>query len=363
MQKTVLDISYANSIIDFAKVKASGISDVIIRTGYLNKTDTHFDKHMQGAIKNGFNIGVYTYIMSKTVSEAKLEAEQTITRLKRYKGYINYPVYCDMEDERYLNGGFGKAFDKRLCTDIIKTFCDTIRKSGYYSALYINPAWLEQYTYKNELVGKYDIWLAAWTNNIKIPTRYNYNQTMWQWGTSNINGINGEVDTNLVYVDYPTIIKKSRLNYLSPPVTTTVKTTPVTYIMKSLGTAAIRKEPRKTGELTRRVIRDKYYLVDAVIRNENDELWLKHFGKKLYSMNKDGNYLFTKADTYSIRNVIAKELNVRKNPVTTAPKITVLKNGDTVYVFDNYKKNADEYEWVKILINGEIGYVAKKYLK
>ena len=194
MQKTVLDISYANPAVDFAKVKATGISDVIIRTGYLGKTDTYFEKHIQGAIKNKFNIGVYTYIMSKTVDDARIEAEQTIQRLAKYKGYVNYPVFCDMEDERYHNGSFGKVFDRRLCTDIIKTFCDTIRKGGYYPALYINPAWLENYVYKSELIGKYDIWLAAWTGSSSKPTRFNYNQTMWQWGTSIVNGIMGDVD-------------------------------------------------------------------------------------------------------------------------------------------------------------------------
>lgn len=358
MQKTVLDISYANPTVDFAKVKAAGISDVIIRTGYFNKTDTHFDKHIQNAIRNGFNIGVYTYIMSRTVSDAQIEAEQTIARLAKYKGHINYPVYCDMEDTKY----YSPQYNNRLRTDIIKTFCDTIRKGGYYPAIYINPAWLEQYTYKTELLGKYDIWLAAWTNSADIPTRYNYNQTMWQWGTSKVFGVNGEVDTNLVYVDYPNIIKKSGLNYLTIPIPTFTKKS-VKYIMKSLGSAAIRKEPRKTGALIKRVIKGKYYLIDAIVRNQNNELWLKHIGVDHYSMNKDFDYLFIRSDTYSIKKVKPLELNVREKPTTSATKMTVLRSGDAVYVFDNYSKKADGYDWAKILINGKVGYVAKQYLK
>lgn len=358
MQKTVLDISYANPSVDFAKVKAAGISDVIIRTGYFNKTDTHFDRHMRGAIKNGFNIGVYTYIMAKTVAEAQVEAEQTIARLEKYKGYINYPVYCDMEDTKY----YSAHYNNRLRTDIIKMFCETIRKGGYYPALYINPAWLEQFVYKKELLGKYDIWLAAWTQSADIPTRYNYGQKMWQWGTSIVKGITGEVDTNLVYVDYPTIIKKSGLNYLTASDSTLI-IKPVQYIMKSLGSAAVRKEPRKTGTLVKRVVKGKYYLVDATVRNEKNELWLRHIGAEHYSMNKDSAYLFTRSDTYSIKKVRPQELNVREEPTTTASKMTVLRSGDTVYVFDNYSKKADGYDWAKILINGKVGYVAKQYLK
>lgn len=362
MQKTVLDISYANPSVDFAKVKATGISDVIIRTGYLGKTDTHFESHIQGAIKNGFNIGVYTYIMSKTVDDARVEAEQTIQRLAKYKGYINYPVFCDMEDERYHNGGFGKIFNRRLCTDIIKTFCDTIRKGGYYPALYINPAWLENYTYKTELVGKYDIWLAAWTGSSSKPTRYNYGQTMWQWGTSIVNGIKGEVDTNLVYVDYPTIVKKSGLNFLPKSNNNVAKNTPINNIMKSLGTAAIRTAPSKNASFTKRVTKGVYYAFEKKIELPNGEIWLKHYGQNLYSMLIDGQTLFSTTTTYSIKYT-TNALNVRSKPLLSGDKMTVLKQGEKVVVFDGYSTKQDGYTWVKILVGDKVGYVASKYLK
>lgn len=360
MQKTVLDISYANSSVDFAKVKATGVSDVIIRTGYLGKTDTYFEKHIQGAIKSGFNIGVYTYIMSKTVDDARIEAEQTIQRLAKYKGYVNYPVFCDMEDERYHNGGFGKVFDRRLCTDIIKTFCDTIRKGGYYPALYINPAWLENYIYKSELIGKYDIWLAAWTGSSSKPTRFNYNQTMWQWGTSIVNGIMGDVDTNLVYVDYPAIVKKSGLNFL--PQTVVSNSKPINNIMKSLGTAAIRTAPSKSGDIKGRVTKDGYYAFDEMITLPNGEVWLRHFGTKLCSMLIDGQTLFSTTTTYSIKYT-TNTLNVRSKPSLSGDKMTVLKQGEKVLVFDGYSTKQDGYTWVKILVGDKVGYVASKYLK
>lgn len=360
MQKTVLDISYANPSVDFAKVKATGISDVIIRTGYLGKTDTHFDTHIQGAIKNGFNIGVYTYIMSKTVDDARIEAEQTIQRLAKYKGYINYPVFCDMEDERYHNGSFGKVFDRRLCTDIIKTFCDTIKKGGYYPALYINPAWLENYVYKSELIGKYDIWLAAWTGSSSKPTRFNYNQTMWQWGTSIVNGIMGDVDTNLVYVDYPAIVKKSGLNFL--PQSVTPKITPINNVMKSLGTAAIRTAPSKSGGIKGRVAKGGYYAFDEMITLPNGEVWLRHFDTKLCSMLIDGQTLFSNITTYSIKYT-NNTLNVRSKPSLEGNKMTVLKQGEKVLVFDGYSTKQDGYTWVKILVGDKVGYVASKYLK
>lgn len=208
----VIDISYAQQSVDFEAVKESGVKAVIIRTGYLGKTDTMFHSHMKGAIAAGLDIGVYTYIMADNVAQAALEAQETISRLEEYRGKITYPVYCDMESGKYYDQN---RFDDDTRTRIIETFCSVINSSGYYPAVYINPSWLEQWTEKKRILEKYDIWLAAWTQSADIPTRYNYGQKMWQWGTEAIKGINSAVDSNFCYVDYPVIIRKAGKNFLS----------------------------------------------------------------------------------------------------------------------------------------------------
>lgn len=207
----VIDISYAQGKVDFEAVKKAGVKAVIIRTGYLNKTDTMFHSHMKGAIAAGLDIGVYTFIMADNTAQAALEAQQTIERLEQHKGYINYPVFCDMEHSKYYNE---EKFSRQKRTDIIKTFCSVIDSAGYYPAVYINPAWLENWVEKSEIIGKYDIWLAAWTYSPDKATRYNYGQTMWQWGTERISGISTAVDGNMCYVDYPGIITKTGKNFI-----------------------------------------------------------------------------------------------------------------------------------------------------
>ncbi len=208
----VIDISYAQQSVDFEEVKASGVKAVIIRTGYFGKTDTMFNSHMEGAIAAGLDIGVYTYIMADNTAQAALEAQETINRIDRYRGKITYPVYCDMENGKYYNE---EKFDDKSRTRIIETFCTVISGAGYYPAVYINPSWLEQWTEKKTILDNYDIWLAAWTQSADIPTRYNYGQKMWQWGTESVKGINGAVDSDICYVDYPQIIRKAGKNYLS----------------------------------------------------------------------------------------------------------------------------------------------------
>lgn len=205
-----IDISIWQKNVDFEAVKKSGVSTVIIRNGYLNKTDEEFTNHMKGALAAGFDIGTYTYLTSTTPEQARKEARQTVKRLEKYKGSINYPVFADMEDNRYATSNF----DKTSRTQIMLAFLDEIEKSGYYSGVYINPIWLESYVDKKQILGRYDIWLAAWTENPNRPTRFQYGQTIWQWGKGTVKGVSEEVDSDLIYCDYPAKIRSQKKNFL-----------------------------------------------------------------------------------------------------------------------------------------------------
>jgi GH25 family lysozyme M1 (1,4-beta-N-acetylmuramidase) len=205
-----IDISYCQRNVDFTAVKLSGIQAVIIRNGYLGKTDTEWERHVQGALKAGLDVGTYTYIMSETPEQARREARETIARCDKYKGKLTYPVFADMESEKYMTS----RFDKQSRTKILLAFLDEIGKGGYYPAVYTNPAWLEAYIDKKQIQGRYDIWLAAWTNDPNKPTRFNYGQTLWQWGLGYVNGIKGGVDCNTVYCNYPQKIRAQGKNYL-----------------------------------------------------------------------------------------------------------------------------------------------------
>lgn len=346
-----IDISYAQQDVDFSKIKKAGIKAVIIRNGYLNKTDTCFKKHMRGAIAAGLDIGTYTYIMSNTVEEAKKEAQQTITRLKPYRGYINYPVFCDMESEKY----YSDKFNNRLRTDIILTFCEEIKKSGYYAALYINPSWLEEWTNKVELLRKYDIWLAAWTEDPNKATKYDYGQTMWQWGKDRISGINGPVDGNIVYIDYPLKIKTAGMNYLPDKIASKKK---VSDIYESCGTAAMRTSYHKGQDnIVSRCEKGKLYPIDGTI-TVNGIKWLCHADKVAYSMYKDELILFKKVGTYSKFKTTTR-LNVRSRPELNQRNILgILESGDWVYA-----TGSDDNGWTPCVYKGQKAYVSSQYIK
>lgn len=208
----VADLSYCNKGIDFKSLKANGYNAVIIRTGYYGKTDTEFHNHIKAAISNGFHIGVYTYIMSRTPAQAFEEAMQTITLVRKYHNFIDFGIWCDLEDKRVYNG-----LNKENLSRIIDVFCNCISSHGYYCGVYFNPDFYENRLCKSTIM-KRPKWLANWitangnTNGInpngKEPRYINkLHCDLWQYGYTVING--KSVDTNLCYTDIPTLHKRT----------------------------------------------------------------------------------------------------------------------------------------------------------
>ncbi len=193
-----IDISYANKKLDFEKIKEGGVSFAIIRTGYRQKTDDMFESHIKNAVSAGLNVGVYCYCTAKTPSEAKKEAEYAINLIRPYR--LTYPIFYDIEDQKVL------SLSKTKLTNVALSFLDTVDKANYRGGLYSNPSILENNINKDKILDKYHLWLAHWTNDPNVPSRYNFGQKMWQWGAERIFGSGEKVDCDICYVDYPAII-------------------------------------------------------------------------------------------------------------------------------------------------------------
>ena len=340
MNIKVIDISSWQTNVDFKKVKKSGVKAVMIRTGYYGKEDTQFKNHITGAIGAGLDIGVYTYIMASNIEQAREEAKQTLAIIEPYKEYINYPVWADIEDEKYYTN-----FTTTNRTDILITFLTTIAEAGYYVGIYTNPSWLNNYLNYSRLKN-YDIWLAAWTYNPKTPSKFinSYNNVnMWQWGTDTVNGVYGEVDADFSFVDYPAITKnRVPANDFSKP---------VKWCGLSLGRAARRKDCTKNAAIVSRCEKGKYYPFIKSIKVDG-KTWLQH-QDETYSMLQDGGYLFTLYN-YENYKVTANLLNVRNRPngdiLGTVPKDTILVG---LKLEDN---------WLKIEYKNTIAYVHSNYV-
>lgn len=207
MEYKGIDVSKWNGEIDWRKVKNAGIDFAIIREGYgkesPNQIDKKFEENYNGAKNSGVNVGVYHYSYANSSNNAIKEAEFCLKNIRDKQ--IDYPVIFDIEDKEQLK------LNNRQRTDIIRAFCNEIENAGYYAMFYCNLNWLNNYLIKDELLPKYDLWLAQW--NCNKP----YNSCgIWQYSScGKIDGISGNVNMDISYKNYSEIIKNKGLNGIS----------------------------------------------------------------------------------------------------------------------------------------------------
>lgn len=199
-----IDVSKWNGNINWQKVKNSGISFAIIREGYGKKSPSQVDKkfkeNIEGAKSAGINTGVYHYSYADSIEDAINEARFCLENISGYQ--LEYPIVFDFEDKEILK------LTNRQRTDICKTFCEEIERNGYYAMIYTSKNWIDNYLYSDELLKRFDLWLAQWGVN-----KTAYSCGIWQYSeTGKIGGINGNVDLNISYKNYPEIMKSKGLN-------------------------------------------------------------------------------------------------------------------------------------------------------
>ncbi len=202
-----IDVSKWNGNINWDKVKSAGINFAIVREGYGKRdprqVDKKFKDNINGAKSVGIHTSVYHYSYADSVEDAINEARFCLENIEGFK--LEYPVIIDVEDKEQLK------LNNRQRTDIVKAFCSEIEKHGYYAMFYCNLNWLNNYLYKDELLPKYDLWLAQW--NIDKPS---CTCGIWQYSsTGKIDGIDGNVDLDVSYKNYPEIMKTKGLNGFS----------------------------------------------------------------------------------------------------------------------------------------------------
>ncbi len=190
-----IDVSQWQGDIDWKKVKNDGIEFAIIRAGYgkeLDQKDLKFDVNVKGAQAVGIPCGAYWYSYATTVEGAKKEAETCYQCIKNYQ--FKYPIFFDIEDPSQM------SLSAAQISAIIETFCMTLRDKGYYVGLYSYANLLNTKVY-SAVLDKYDVWVAHC--GVTEPA-FDRPYTMWQFDfQGKVNGINGDVDLDRCYMNYP----------------------------------------------------------------------------------------------------------------------------------------------------------------
>lgn len=197
-----VDLSYCQEGISFPALKQAGVKFAIIRAGFSTKKDVTMDKFVADCKKYGIDYGFYWYSYAMSVEQAEAEAKKCISVIKELSP--TYPVFFDMEEKKQISG---LSTDTR--TKMAIAFCEKIKQAGLKVGIYANPSFMENYYDKQQFIGKYDIWLAHWTESPDKPSKYDYGQTMWQWGLDKIDGY--DIDGDICFCEYvnPTPVKKT----------------------------------------------------------------------------------------------------------------------------------------------------------
>ena len=198
-----IDVSVHNGDIDWGKVKADGIDFAILRAGYgrLEKQkDEKFEQNYAGAKAAGIPVGAYWYSYAMTPEEAELEADVFLSVIKGKQ--FEMPVYFDLEEKKQFDLG------KEQVSAIMRAFLKKVESAGYFVGLYGSASSLTTHT-ADDIKSWYTIWLAHWVDQ----TNYSGAYGIWQHSEKGkVAGINGTVDLDICYKDFPTIIKGKGLN-------------------------------------------------------------------------------------------------------------------------------------------------------
>lgn len=210
-----IDLSKHNGIVDFKKVKNSGVKFVILRCGYASLSnrknlykDEKFEEYYNGAREVGLSIGVYFYSRANNSQLALEEAKFIMNTIKGK--VIDYPVWLDVEDKNTLT-----SVTRETMTNTLITCLDYIERRGYYTGIYTGQYILRDNLIESKLT-KYDKWIAQWGKQCTYKGQYN----MWQFGGETnllkpvkVNGVSSKCcDQNYALIDYSRIIKSKKLN-------------------------------------------------------------------------------------------------------------------------------------------------------
>lgn len=196
MASLVIDVSFfQGNNIDWDRVKKSDVKGSILRCGQIERgvpsIDSTFERNYREASKNNLHLGAY-YTVGGTSFEAIQQEIELFLRQIHGKSF-DLPVYIDLEEDG------DQSFLKAHTNEIIQMFKDTIEKEQFKLGVYASYDWFKKYI-DVERWKSIPLWIAQYNNTMTFTPDY---FGMWQYTSKgNIEGIEGYVDLNYLYIDY-----------------------------------------------------------------------------------------------------------------------------------------------------------------
>lgn len=198
-----IDLSKHNKVYDWEKV-ARSVDFVILRAGgdYNKKyKDSKFERYYNACKMYDIPVGAY-YDCGKEfyTADKGIECAEHFTGLLSGKQF-EYPVYMDIEvtPVKY----------RKLITDAAVSFCEYMQDRRYFVGIYASDISGFQEALQFDRIKAYTQWVARYGNAPKYVQTYG----IWQFtSTGRISGIEGNVDQDIAYFDFPKVMKGVHLN-------------------------------------------------------------------------------------------------------------------------------------------------------
>lgn len=201
------------TLLNWEEIHNAGIDFAFVRVGSRDSSngriyeDTSADSHIQAALDNDINVGLYIFSQALTEKEAKEEANFVLKQIDKYDWDVTLPIVIDREKGSYNRLTAGKL-SKAKETAVCQAFADTITNEGYQASVYASYSWIKSYINTDDLEDC-GIWIARYNNtttsNSKRGNAYEdvpYDYDFWQYSsTSKVDGYRGNLDTNFWYKD------------------------------------------------------------------------------------------------------------------------------------------------------------------
>lgn len=202
-----IDVSHHNGIINWYSVANSDIDFAIIRAGStavngeVLYTDTKFETNYSGATSAGIKVGAYYYCGAYTQAGFERNAYDFLNLLDGKS--FDLPVYIDIE-----RASKQRSLGKDTLTTYVLSALDIINDAGYTAGIYANRDWFKNYLDESRIRDSgYAIWWAQYPSGSYAvnPDKYDKSSVcgIWQYSSlGKINGIGGNVDVDVAYIDY-----------------------------------------------------------------------------------------------------------------------------------------------------------------
>jgi len=206
MVKRGIDVSQYQGMIRWEEVR-NYIDFAILRCGYGKDTatqdDTMFTRNADECTRLQIPFGVYLYSYAQNESDALSEAKHVMRLIANYQ--MAYPIYLDIEDPSVEHLSLEQI--ERNC----EVFAKTLESNRYFPGFYASYYW---WTTKltSAFFNRYTKWIARYADVLGID-----GFDMWQYTNEGVvQGIDGPVDRNVAFRDFPKEIIAGGYNHFKP---------------------------------------------------------------------------------------------------------------------------------------------------